>query len=130
MIKKIKITGGKVSLLPIHLFGIIFLSVLLLCYFSPLADEPEDVPLDVEPYVTLLSAKYQSGEIHISFEPLKKENIHYRVYRSQNIIMNETGLSNAVMVAEITNKGIPYLDTPETDGKYYYSITILENEKE
>ena len=130
-----KITRRKTSLLPIHLFGIIFLNIFLFCYSFPLADEIEEEPFEVEPfevepYVTLLTTKYQSGEIRISFEPLKDENIRYRVYRSQNIIMDEKALSNAVMVCEITNQGIPYLDAPETDGKYYYSITLLENGKE
>ncbi len=83
-----------------------------------------------ELYATLISVKYKEGIIVINFEPIQKEILQYRIYRSQNPILNKADLANSTILADISRIDIPYLDTPEQDGKYYYAVTIIKDRRE
>ena len=83
-----------------------------------------------KPHASLLSVKYSAGIISIYFEPLLNVNLRYRIYRSQSLIKDDASLNEATLVSEISKYEIPFNDTPETDGKYNYLITIVENDIE
>jgi hypothetical protein len=74
-------------------------------------------------FITLLTVKYEDGRIVINFETLQND-ARYRIYRSESPITKESDLVTATRVAEIGDE-LPFTDTPEQDGAYYYSVSVI-----
>jgi hypothetical protein len=76
-------------------------------------------------YPTLISAVYDSGAVIINFEPLADPGITYRVYRSPSPIEEGAELTSTDLVSDITADEIPFTDTPDKGGEYYYAVTTV-----
>jgi len=91
---------------------------------------------DEVPYPTLITATYQNGIVQIDFEPTRfqpdghRPSSRYRIYRSTQRMTEAEDLSQAAVVADIIDENIPYRDTPEAGGGYYYAVTVLRNGSE
>jgi len=77
-------------------------------------------------FVTLISTRYDQGIISLNFEPIQGENLRYRVYRSTTPIISRADLEKAAFIIEITAEELPVRDEPESDGRYYYAVTVTE----
>jgi hypothetical protein len=77
-------------------------------------------------FVTLLSPKYEKGSIRLSFEPVEVENLRYRVYRSTKPIISAADIEGAEFIAEITADDLPLYDEPDSEGRFYYAVTVTE----
>ncbi len=87
-------------------------------------------------YPTLITVTQQNGVVQIDFDPTSFQSDghgpsgRYRIYRSTQRMTEAEDLSQAVVVGDIIEENIPYLDTPETDGGYYYAVTVLRGGSE
>jgi hypothetical protein len=88
-------------------------------------------------YPTLITASYKNGIVKIDFEPVgfqpdgRVPSFVYRIYRSKERMTKAEDLRQAVVVADVVGEeNIPYLDTPEADGAYYYAVTLLRDKSE
>ena len=104
-------------------FTLCFIVAGVVASFSPATAQYDEELL----YPTLISVKYSAGSILIGFEPLSLAGSSYRIYRSATPLMSADDIENAVMVAEVTERGVPYTDKPDTDGRYYYAVTLVLN---
>ncbi|MBN2325490.1 MAG: hypothetical protein JXQ30_17330 [Spirochaetes bacterium] len=114
------------------LFACVFLSVMIGGATSLLA-----LGEDVVPYPTLINASYVNGAVQIDFDPVGSEtdcpgsSVSYRIYRSNRRMTEKEDLHQAVVVLEIGayifEENVPYRDTPQADGAYYYAVTVLHD---
>ena len=83
-----------------------------------------------EIFPKLLSVTYKNGKLEIRFEPLKNEAITYKIYRSTSPILGRTDLEESKLVGTIAKSDLPFFDTPEMDGRYYYAVIAVLNKKD
>lgn len=108
----------KITRISAGIFSVLLLAVLPLLAQEGLVTENR--------FVTLLKPKYEEGFIHLSFEPVRNENLRYRVYRSTKPIISAADIEGAEFVAEITAQDIPLRDEPPAEGRFYYAVTVTE----
>ncbi len=78
-------------------------------------------------FVTLLKVEYTGGAVAIRFETIQNEGIYYRIYRSTSPINVESDLVDARLAGEIGPDELPFTDRPESDGKYYYMVSVVKD---
>jgi hypothetical protein len=117
------------SLLLLLFIGLILTLYSIIIINHSLAQEKlgEGIVAESVPYVTMLRASYTQGSVTINFEPLKEEDIRYRIYRSGEALKSEKELVKASPVAEINASELPFRDIPDKDGTYYYTVTHIRN---
>jgi tetratricopeptide (TPR) repeat protein len=81
-------------------------------------------------YPTLISAAYQKGKVLIDFEPVDEVGVTYRIYRSEQPVSSYTDISTESQITEISSDALPFQDEPESDGKYWYAVTVKTVKKE
>ena len=95
------------------------------------ADESD---FDEVRYPTLISAAYRKGKVLIDFEPVSEsvdeDGVKYRIYRSNQPICSYTDISTERHIKEISADALPFQDEPESDGNYWYAVTVKTGEKE
>lgn len=92
-------------------------------------------------YPTLITALNQNGVVKIVFDPIDFDptgsqpggptpSVSYRIYRSKQRMTEAKDLAQAAVVADFSSENIPFRDRPESDGKYYYAVTVLRDGSE
>ncbi len=106
-------------------FNLLYISVLFLVVTYNFAQE--NIQTD---FPTLISTKYIKGYIEIKFEPINDTTAKYKIYRSKNPILSINELKKSSVIKIINKNEIPFKDKPPADGKYYYAVTTIKNNKE
>ncbi len=111
-------------------FLFLYISIIILTLIFQICAAKASAENTNEIFPKLLSVKYKNGKLEIKFEPLKNEAITYKIYRSTSPILGKTDLEESKLVGTITKSDLPFFDTPEMDGRYYYAVIAVLNKKD
>ncbi len=103
-----------------------------LCFFLLFAGTlfADGSDFDEVRYPTLISAAYRKGKVLIDFEPVDEDGVKYRIYRSDQPVCSYTDISTERYTEEISADALPFQDEPESDGNYWYAVTVKTEKKE